>query len=339
MSTISGPHEGMYFIHPNHVNVRLPKDCNDDEIVLGDGDEPIIGPQPTGMTYFLERVRLAHLCREMVDIVPLDTSELMQMPYEHIITLDKKLVDFISSLPFFFRPDVESREQTKPLETIYPNIPLLRYCITRAAHSRRCKLHQRFLLRQSSDPRYAYSRRACLESARAVIQFYEGLSGQDSLRITMERMGIAIHFMHLALVVLVMDLCFNRDEADETEIKEEVKAALQMFEDTRHVSPLLGRFLSSLRHILQKHKVYLTEPLTSTTNRFASFVNETNPDVLNPSEDDQMQFTQLGLDVYGPGVTFDTSFDEFWQSAIQSEPNPDLLAWDNLFSALDTRPL
>ncbi len=136
-----------------------------------------------------------------------------------------------------------------------------------------------------------------------------------------------------------MDLCFNRDEADEAETKAEVKATLQMFEDTRHISPLLGRFLSSLRHILQKHKVYLTDPLTSTTNRVASFVNETNPDAFNPPDDDQIQFTRPGLDVHGPGLALDISFDDFWQSAIQSEPNPDLLAWDNLFSALDMRPL
>jgi len=64
-SFISGPQEGMYFIHPNHVNVRLPKDCTDNDIVLSEENEPIIGPQPKGMTFFLERVRLAHLCREM----------------------------------------------------------------------------------------------------------------------------------------------------------------------------------------------------------------------------------------------------------------------------------
>ncbi|MCJ1386083.1 hypothetical protein MMC17_009208 [Xylographa soralifera] len=339
LSTISGPQEGMYFIHPNHVNVRLPRDCNDDDVVMGEGDELITGNEPTGMTYFLERVRLAYLCREMNDIVPLEISKLKQMPYEHIITLDKKMVGFISSLPFFFRLDAESRKQTKPLEAMYPNIPLLRYCITRAAYSRRCKLHQRWMLRQSSDPRYAYSRRACLESARAVIQFDEGLPGYESPWIVMARMGIAIHFMHLALVVLVMDLCFNRDEADEAEIKAEVRAALQMFEDTRGASPLLGRFLSSLRDILRKHKVYLTDPMTSTTNQVANFVNETNTDAFNPPDDDQMQFTQLGMDAHDPGANLDTSFDEFWQSVIQSEPNLDLHAWDDLFSALDTRPL
>lgn len=329
----------MYFIHPNHVNVKLPKDCTDDDLVLGESNEPMIGPQPTGMNYFLERIRLAHLCREMVDIVPLETSKLKQMPYENIIALDQKLVDFLSSLPFFFRLDAESREQTKPLEIMYPSIPLLRHCITRAAHSRRCKLHQRFLLRQSSDPRYTYSRRACLESARTVIRFYEDLSGNESPRIVTARMGIAVHFMHLALVVLVMDLCFNRDEADEAEIKTEVRNGLQMLEDTKNVSPLLSRFSSSLCHILQKHNVYLAGSLTSTSDQVASFDHGTNPEASVASDVDQMQSIDLDLDVHDPGVPFDISFDECWQNAIQSEPSLDLLAWDNLFSAADSRPL
>jgi len=199
---------------------------------------------------------------------------------------------FISSLPFFFRLDAESRNQTKSLEIIYPHIPLLRYCITRAAHSRRCKLHQRYLLRQSSDPRFVYSRRACLESARAVVQ-YEGLLGQLPSSIVTARMGIAVHFTHLALVVLVMDSCFNRAKADQIQIKAEVKATLQMFEDDKHASPLLSRFLSSLYHILQKHQVNLNDSLTSTPDQIPPFIHEPNPEALNSLGDDQMQFTHL----------------------------------------------
>ncbi|TVY83734.1 putative transcription factor lepB [Lachnellula suecica] len=339
-STISGPQEGMYFIHPNHINVRIPKNCDDDDLVavLSEDRDPVVGPEPTGMSNFLERLRLAQLCREMFDILPLETSKLNEIPYENIIAFDQRIVDFISTLPVFFRLDAESRRQTKPMEAMYPNIPLLRYCITRAAYSRRCKLHQRFLLRKSTDPRYAYSRQACIESARAVISFYDGLAGDSSPVIVTAQMGIAVHFMHLALVVLVMDLCFNRGEADEALIKAEVRAGLQVFEDTKHISPLLGQFLSSLRHTLQKHKVYLNDPLAPTGKGFVS-VDEGNSDTFNSSADDTMDFVQHEISGNGLDIALDPSFDEFWQTAMQSEPNLDLEAWDNLFSALDTRPL
>ncbi|KIW56211.1 hypothetical protein PV05_04889 [Exophiala xenobiotica] len=339
-STVSGPQVGTYFIHPDHIHVKLPIDCNDDDLVLGERPELITEPRPTGMTYLLERIRLAHLCREIVDTVPLETSKLEQVPYDHIINLDKKLVGLISSLPFFFRLDAESRQRTKPLEIMYPNIPLLRYCITRAAHSRRCKLHQRFLLRQSSDPRYAFSRRACLESARAVIQFHEDLGGDGLPWIVAARMGIAVHFVHLALVVLIMDLCFNKDQADEAEIRAEVKATLQKFEDAKHVSPLLGRFLKSLCGIVRKHRIHPNESSDSALSNDPAQSSAPILDDFNPPGDDRWQPVQLGVDGQISGDALGTpTFDEFWDNAMQGEPELDLSVWNNLFSSLDSRPL
>ncbi|KAK5556824.1 hypothetical protein LTR46_005336 [Exophiala xenobiotica] len=339
-SMVSGPQEGTYFIHPNHIQVKLPIDCNDDDLVLGESSELAMDPRPTGMSYLLERIRLAHLCREIVDRVPLETSKLEQVPYDHIIDLDRKLVGFISSLPFFFRLDAESRKRTRPLEIMYPNIPLLRYCISRAAHSRRCKLHQRFLLRQSSNPRYAFSRRACLESARAVIQFHGDLGGDGLPWIVAARRGIAMHFVHLALVVLVMDLCFNKDQADEAEIRAEVKATLQRFEDAKHDSPLLGRFLKSLCGIVRKHEIH---PNESSNSALSNDPAQTSAPILNdfnPPGDDRWQPVQLGStgQISDPALEAPT-FDDFWDDAMAGEPDLDFSVWDSLLSSLDSRPL
>ncbi|KAF3066418.1 hypothetical protein GL218_09118 [Daldinia childiae] len=332
-STISGPQEGMYFINPNHIDVKLPKYHFDDEISLSDSDS-IDGPPPSGMAFLLERIRLAHLCREVADIVPLETSKAMQMPYENIIALDKKLQDFILSLPFFFKTDPESREKSRRFETVYPYIPHMRYAITNAAHSRRCKLHQRFLLRQTHDSRYSYSRLACLASACAVIEGYEDPTEFDSPAYTTARMGLAMHYMHLALVVMVMDLCFNRHEVDEIQIKAKVRAAFQKFDDDRHISPLPSRFLRSLRDVLQKHEVYLTHQTVSTSENGTGAPGEINAGSFGLLHDIQMQ-PELGIDEGG----LDSSFDDFWQFASQSEMNPDSITWDNLFAALDTRPI
>lgn len=338
-AAVSGPQEGIYSIHPNHINVRLPKDCNDDDFVLSDENEAIDEPQPTSMRYLIEKIRLADICREIVDTVPLDTIRLQQMPYENIIDLDKKLLDFISSLPFFFKLDAASRQRSKPLEMMYLNIQLQRYCITGAVHSRRCKLHQRFLLRQSSDPRYAYSRQACLESARTVMQFYDGFSDQNPPRTLRHGIGIAMHYIHLAMVVLVMDLCFNTDQADEEAIKEEIRAGLQMFEDTQHASPLLGRFLSSLCSIMRKHNVDLTDPLNASYGPDAHSGHAVDLGTFDPTHGEQSQFGHLQLDMTDSMDLQEPSFDELWQRTMQVEPNADLLAWDSMFSALDSRPL
>lgn len=337
-STTCGPQGGMYFIHPIHIAVKLPKDRFDDEIVLGNSTELVDGPQPCGMTYFLERVRLAQICREIADIVELVVSKLIQMPYENIIALDKKLEDFLSNLPFFFKCDEESRARTKPLEAVYPHIPIMRYSITHAAHSRRCKLHQRFLLRQSYDPRYAYSRRACLESARAVIQGFELLGTYDSLNYATSRLGTAMHYTYLALVIMVMDLCFNKDEADEVQMKMEIQTALKEFEDARRRSAHPGRFLGSLCEIMRNHNVYLVEPPAPVDNGIPNTVFEDVPNDFG-FVSGQVQPSQVGLEMNVPEVVMDTSFDDFWNFASQAEPNLDSLTWDNMFSALDTRPI
>jgi hypothetical protein len=306
--------------------------------MLMDDDEMKIDPPPTGMTYFLGKVRLAHISREMADTVPLETTKLLQTPYEHIIAIDNTLESFILNLPFFFRFDAESRNKTRPLETIYPNIPLLRYHITTAAYIKRCQLHRNFLLQKFSDQIYTFSRRACIESAGAVIQGYEILREYYSPCSLTAHLGICVRYTYLALAILIMDLCFNRDEMNKTDIKARVKAALQMFEDAKDVSPLPGQFLSSLRDILQNHKVDFADLSNSQTTHGDHSGHGTESGISNPIANER-ESIQVGLDTIDSGLALETSFDEFWEMAIQSEPNLDSNTWDNLFSALDSRPL
>lgn len=329
-ATISGPQEGVYFIQPNHINVNLPQDCSDDNLALGENSTPNTS-QPTSMTLFLERVKLAHISREIADIIPLQTCKLMKVPYEQIIALDTKLNNFLSDLPFFLKLDIESRNKSQLLETIYPQIPVSRYCITTEAHSIKCKLHQKFLVRQSIDPRYVYSRNSCLESARAVLQVYQDLRVHESPSCVPELMGITVHFTHLALVVLAMDLCFNKDAMDAAEVKAELQRSLQIFQNAQSSSPLLARFMGSMDDVLRKHKVQLAAPSTSEHQEGVGNPEEMVLDpFITPSGNDQIQYT-LGMDMS------DASFDEFWQAAMQDTPNLDSLAWDNIFSVLDSR--
>jgi hypothetical protein len=304
----------MYFIHPRQINVRLPRDVDDENIALLGSDKLSPDDRPAGMSYYLQRVHLAHLCREIIDLVPPD-SKLEQISYDDVIVLDRKMVTFFDQLPFYFKTDRESCERAKALEAIKPNLKILRFCITRAAHSRRIKLHQRFLLRQSTNPRFAYSRHACLESARIVIQFYDGFNDSGDPFIANARMGLAVHYMHLALVVLVMDLCVNRGMANEAQIKGEVKAGIKMFEHGYERHPLLHKFSHSLQETLRKHAVVL--------NRSSAAVERSGE--------------MFSMDVE-PCLS-DTDFDTFWQGLMQEDLKMDLDAWDDVFSDVDLRPL
>ncbi|KAI3325840.1 fungal-specific transcription factor domain-containing protein [Xylariaceae sp. AK1471] len=338
-STMSGPQEGTYFINPNHIHVKLPQDSDDEDMVIGNGKESVASPQPTGLTFLLARIGLARLCREYTDTIPLETSKLIRVSYEHIISLDEKLQHYLTELPYFFRHDEESRQKSKHLEVVYMKIPMMRYCILAAAHTRRCRLHQKFLIRKSSDTRYAYSRQACLESARTVVQLYEEprAEGNNSPSMETARMAMAVHYTHLALVILVMDLCFNKDEADNEERKGEVLAALQMLEGTRSISPLLSRSLDSVVQVLHKHQVYLSGegPTSHNAHSIAQEVHEGGADDFDNT---QVNFLQRDVDDEEGIFTIDPSINEFWQSANHLEMDFNSAKWDTLFSNLDSRP-
>jgi hypothetical protein len=292
----------MYFINSSHITVNLPQDCDDENIGM---EQPPTqtSERLTAMSYIVQRIQLAHICRELVDSIPRNRSS-AEIPYSEVIRLDRKLLSFIDNLPFFFKLDPQSRHQATVLDAMNPHLSMLRFCITRAAHSRRVKLHQRFVLRLGSDVRYMYSRNACIESATIIMQFYDSLNAidHDNPLLLNARMGIAMHYMHLALVVLVMDLCVNRGMADEAEIKTRVRDGLKVFyENVDKEHPWVERFSQSLRDTLSKHGINLITAAQESSSRL--------------------------------------DFEAFWDQLMQSDPSLDFDAWNSAFSAVDTRPL
>ncbi|KAK5164392.1 uncharacterized protein LTR77_010088 [Saxophila tyrrhenica] len=326
-STMSGPQEGMYFIHPSHVHVNLPGDFTGSTHEPGSQSD-LAGP-PNTSTFLLAKIQLAHLCRETTDLIPLETCKVMQMPYEHVIDLDGKFRTYVADLPFFFRADEASRAQSKPLEMVYPGITTMRYWIQTATHSRRCRLHQRFLLRLSSDPRYVYSRQACLESARVVIgAFAEPQGADDSPSLARARMEMVVHHTHLAVVVLVMDLCSNKAEAARDRIGNEVAAALGTLHDATAVSEHAARSLESLKQMLHKHSVFVpTVVHIGGTARRQTSLEQTLVLQASTNSSDATATVQH------------QSFDPYTNYNDVSDMDFSTSDWDELFASLDSRPL
>jgi hypothetical protein len=62
-----GPSEGVYQTHPLHMMVNKPRNIDDAELVEGESDFEEPTTQSTSMSYFLQRLRLAEICRSIVD--------------------------------------------------------------------------------------------------------------------------------------------------------------------------------------------------------------------------------------------------------------------------------
>jgi hypothetical protein len=195
------------------MTTRRPLNVNDEDLLCdADTNERPLSDM-TAMSYFLQRVRLAEICRCIVDSVP-PFSSLSEADYDDILMLDTKLKTFLEELPIFFRLDVDSVEKSREVDEQHPYTPVQRFAICGHAHMKRCRLHQPFL--SSHDTRYLYSRNTCLASARAVIQIcrqlHEGKVLKAGFASTDRRLLSLIYFLFMATVVLVMDLCFNRQE-------------------------------------------------------------------------------------------------------------------------------
>ncbi|OCT47378.1 putative Zn(II)2Cys6 transcription factor [Cladophialophora carrionii] len=260
-----GPQEGTYFVQPRHMRVNMLRNVDDDDLVR-DGppvDRPL--SEPTAMSYYIQRIKLADICRQVIDVMPLTSFELGTVDYQDVINLDRKFAAFFRELPAFLKIDERHIRESEHIMRQRPHLHIQRYALGMIAQTRRCKLHQPFLIRRSVERHYDYSRRISLESARSVIRLKDLLhpaaEGEEEggfVTMSARHTGIVYHIF-MATIVLVMDLCFNRvaEGEDDAARKAEVVAACKMLEDAKSESAMASSFLDSLMDVLRKHKVRL----------------------------------------------------------------------------------
>ncbi|KAH8712721.1 putative transcription factor lepB [Beauveria bassiana] len=139
-----GPQEGTYSIQLSKMHVNQPnylESCDDDA-----------GNLSPSTSYFIQRVRLAEICRAVVDsLFPLEMIE--NANYEQVVFLDGKFEDLITSLPAFFRLDQGS-------ELLYtaPQLTLQCFLIHLGIHTRRSRLHQPFMVAGFANSKYTFQK-------------------------------------------------------------------------------------------------------------------------------------------------------------------------------------
>lgn len=341
-----GPQEGTYSIQPSQMHVNQPhylESCDQDA-----GNVSLLST-----AYFLERVRLAEVCRAVVDsLSPLKMIE--NANYEQVIFLDGKFEDLIRSLPAFFRLDQGS-------ELLYtaPQLTLQRYLIHLGIYTRRSRLHQPFVVAGFTDPKYTFSRNACLNSSRAVLQIcYKLEEKKDDLELIPARLATVVHHVFMAAVVLVMDLCSNKVEGLEEQRQAEVTRACRMLDSLKQDSAMAAKLAHPLMEILQKHKESLQQsqssavPLTVVVppadGRISQVSSDPSSDFHGSLSNTIGQHTSTTTAIGGgqqpaarteheqqPYVE-DWEFDAMMQQYIDLGQNIDGPSWGSLFDDLDS---
>jgi hypothetical protein len=254
-----GPGEGVYQTHPHQMMVNKPRNISDLDL-LGNCSQPDLPiSQPTDMSYFLQRIRLAEIARNMVDNNLSGAKSSGRPSYARIMAMDSELEQMIRNIPAFLQLDSYT---DSPDLNEGSDIFIQAYFLNSLIYTQRCKLHLTSLTSgPSSHPAHASSRGICLNSARRIIHGETQLlqSQHPFIRVRL-RLAATLHTVFMAGIVLFMDACINSNNSTEDDIlNSDVAEALRIIEDAGSYSLAAANLHESLMQILVKHRSHRQE--------------------------------------------------------------------------------
>ena len=312
----SVPQEGTYLINPDMNICNRPRNINDEDLL--EGKTIVVRPreEPTNVSYFIQRVLLAEICRERLDRHPIGHQVPDSVQYRTTLEFDAKLNKLIKNLPAFMSLD-SSRWKDFPRESPMraPGTTMQRYIFNLVIHRQLCKAHLPYLTRGTVDPTYAASRDACLRSSRMIVKIEQEIEREcDTFVSCRQRLTLVLRSMFLASIVLLLDACLKEDTTTATttpansantpgsdgsldEYNELLLVAWRLFFDARHYSQAAPKVLELSMEVLRKHKpdhpalktmkYTLANPSTSTSN--ISSLVPTNANALPPTPESSQQ--------------------------------------------------
>lgn len=346
LSFISGPQVGMYCIHPSQMRVQVPRNITRDDLNTREPDFQRSLDEPTVTSYYLQRIKLATTCREVADAMS-QYPDPEQMGIDLIKSLDAKFEQQIQEFPRFLRFNIPCQQLKAEYGNAYRQQmdiqgPMINFML----HTRRCKLHLPFLVRAKTNPRFEFARRIGLQAARTVFDIRRFVH-EDGNFIAMGhfKLGGMIQHVFYATVVLVMDLCVNRDEEYERRT-EEVREALQVIEDAKKDTPRGVQFYDSLMTVLRKHHVKLpaSKPAKTALMALDGSSDDMRTDQINHATNVNTISMEPRDGRYGTEpVTASTDQNlpstlkgGMWHDFLLQGPMLDAADWDALFSDLDS---
>ncbi|UOH82815.1 hypothetical protein LQV05_005526 [Cryptococcus neoformans] len=144
-----------------HTDTQPPANLDDEEVESGDFD-PAGHPltTPTSYTYVIVRHKLA----EIMGRIAYHTFAIQLPDYGTVVSLDRELLAWRDNLPSFFR--MENPDTS--LDQSHPYLFVQRHLLACEWYYTRITLNRPYLLRRKpQDSRYAYSKTAAIESAKA----------------------------------------------------------------------------------------------------------------------------------------------------------------------------
>ncbi|CEN62802.1 hypothetical protein ASPCAL09431 [Aspergillus calidoustus] len=340
LSHWEGPLKGTYTVNPRHMLVRKPSNIDDADLCHG---TPIVErpmEYPTYVSYTLQRIRLGELCREFTDRTSIFGSE--KLNYDIVLEYDKKTHDYIKGFPTFFQLEGGSLQDIEKINPkVAPGILTQRYILNTLTYAHRCRLHLPYFAMGSVNPSYAFSRKVCLEAARAVIRAERILEKESILFVrTRFRFAGSMHCLSIAIIVFVLDVCLYKNEGHEEERKREAAEACAILQNAKNDSSIAARLLNSFMQVIQKHKVSINGMNNASTDEGANVIS--TPDLGSITTE---AAGAPGSPSYGfPGLVAEESLlnpqSSYWAGITQTfDSRTETIDWNALFFDLEAQSL
>ncbi|CAG8425227.1 unnamed protein product [Penicillium salamii] len=249
---LSGPQEWTYSIQPQHMVVNEPLNIEDEDIGRVGQGQPM--STPTVMSYSLCRMKLAIVCRQVVDGTSQYHLRGQEVPYDITLALDRELQKILSEIPSYFRFDQDSQREYSQLYQDRPTFAWQRAMVQQGYHSRFCRLHRGYFVRGAKDPKYSYSHVVSLQSARKVLEIKRIMDEEGPVFTPHSSVVWSImHHVFMAAAILLIDVCFNWDDILAEKRRSEVLDACRMLGQAQQSSPTARQGINAMMDILRKH--------------------------------------------------------------------------------------
>ncbi|KAL1881000.1 hypothetical protein Plec18167_003540 [Paecilomyces lecythidis] len=194
-------------------DTELPHNLLDEDF---DEDSPELPPSRSDNEY---TPALYTICKAKLMFVFSDISDLAHSrepaSYEKVLELDKRLDEAFASIP----PPLQLRTFGESI-TDSAELIMRRHTLMFVYNKSRCVLHRKYLTKDRSNPRYSYSRWACLNSSKEILRrqadIYNEVQPSGQLYETRWFIGsLQVHDFILAAMIICLELI--RDDAPRAE--------------------------------------------------------------------------------------------------------------------------
>ncbi|KAE8151667.1 hypothetical protein BDV25DRAFT_138590 [Aspergillus avenaceus] len=342
-----GPQEGTYTFQPKHMKVDYPSNADDEWITSTELLRVSPLSQPTLMSAFIYRIKLADLCRQVVDTMSATWLSLQEPNYDDIISLGQQFHDLLHDYPTFFKYDHTNIEQSKGICQDRPYITIQRITVNFDTLTRLCKLHRPYHLESMNNPKCAYSKRACVLSARTMLQLRRSLDGIDAeAGLIPARFWTVLQHVLLAALVLVTDASFNQNAPDAEAKKARILAIYQALERPKQESStLVNIIVRNMQIIMSTIQRGESPKLTSCAKPgdLAHVAPRTRPGNIPTTNVSQPSFAQGQVPI-GDGMTHQVwdrgdAWDQLWHKFLAVALNLEDPQWKLLLHGTDSIPL